>query len=281
MKRLYGLSAFLALAMSFAAHAANLKVPVKAPPPPPEPVATWTGFYVGGGAGVSVNDSSSFLSPSGCFTVPTVLCGGALTNNPLRSDSARFSDTSFTANLQAGFNWQASMWVLGLEGDINYNGASETDRVNRPLAAPLVGNFVHSTSERLDWFSTVRARAGFLPTPALLLYGTGGLAFGHVASVTSVAFTSTTDTYAGSINTTRAGWTAGAGAEWMFAPGWSAKIEYLFVDLGRFSYTNTCITAVCTGFTPAPAYQTDLRIHDNIVRVGFNYHFAGSIFGKQ
>jgi outer membrane immunogenic protein len=119
-----------------------------------------------------------------------------------------------------------------------------------------------------------------LATPTFLLYGTGGLAYGHVASTTLNSFTSTTDAYAASISTTRAGWTAGAGAEWMFAPNWSAKAEYLYIDLGTISYTVPCTTAVCTGLAPPPSYQTDLRVRDNIVRVGVNYHFGGPIVAK-
>jgi outer membrane immunogenic protein len=74
-------------------------------------------------------------------------------------------------------------------------------------------------------------------------------------------------------DTTRAGWTVGAGGEWMFAPNWSVKAEYLFVDLGTVGYNNVCITAVCAAFAPPPRYQTDLRVRENIARVGVNCHF--------
>jgi outer membrane immunogenic protein len=125
----------------------------------------------------------------------------------------------------------------------------------------------------MDWFGTVRGRAGFLPAPTWLIYGTGGLAYGHVSSASDVSFTSTTDVYNGSASTTRTGWTAGGGAEWMFASHWTAKFEYLYVDLGTLSYADACITAVCTAFTPPPAYQTDLHLRDNIIRAGVNYKF--------
>jgi outer membrane immunogenic protein len=273
-KTLLGTVATVALALPLAAQAADLPAApaYKAPIMAPAPVYSWTGFYIGVNAGAAINDSDYNLFPTGCF-LTNVACGGGPPNNPLRSDSHKFNGVSFTGGGQAGYNWQMGMTVWGIEADLNWKGENETDSINRPVLPPLVGNFIHSTTDQLDWFGTVRARGGFLATPSLLIYATGGLAYGHVNSATSVAFTSTTDAYAGSISTTRAGWTAGAGAEWMFAPGWSAKAEYLFVDLGTASYTSACVTAVCGAFVPPPSYQTDLRVRDNIFRAGLNYHF--------
>jgi outer membrane immunogenic protein len=57
----------------------------------------------------------------------------------------------------------------------------------------------------------------------------------------------------------------------MIAPKWSVKAEYLFVDFGKAAYTQTCTTAVCAAFAPPPSYQTELRMHKNIFRVGVNY----------
>jgi outer membrane immunogenic protein len=181
--------------------------------------------------------------------------------------------SGFTGGGQAGYNWQAGKWLFGIEGDISYVGINDSNFINRPVAAPLVGNFVHSETDKNGWLGTLRGRVGVTVTPSFLLYATGGLAFGQVRSATAVSFTSTTDAYAGSTDTTRAGWTAGAGGEWMFAPNWSVKAEYLFVDLGTVGYNNVCITAVCAPFTPPPSYQTDLRVRENIARIGVNYHF--------
>ena len=152
--------------------------------------------------------------------------------------------------------------------------------INRPVAAPLVGNFIHWESDKPSWLATIRGRVGVTVTPNFLIYGTGGVAFGDVRSATNVAFTSTTDAYSGSIDNTRVGWTAGAGGEWMFAPKWSLKAEYLYVDLGTASYTNACVTAVCTAFVSPPTYQTDLRVHEHIARIGVNYHLGGPIVAK-
>ena len=67
----------------------------------------------------------------------------------------------------------------------------------------------------------MRGRVGYLITPTLLIYGTGGFAYGQVSAF--------------GFNTTPTGWTAGGGVEWMFAPHWSAKAEYLYVDLSNMS----------------------------------------------
>jgi outer membrane immunogenic protein len=84
----------------------------------------------------------------------------------------------------------------------------------------------------------------------VLIYATGGLAWGSIYAGMP-AFNSTT---------TKAGWTAGAGAEYMFAPHWSAKVEYLFADLGTVNY----LVAI-----PVNATERNL----NIIRGGINYHF--------
>jgi outer membrane immunogenic protein len=277
------LIASIALVAASTGFASAADLPVKAAPMAPAPVWGWTGFYIGANIGAIWSDSRDTVTPSGCFIIPTSLCGGPLTNNPLRSDTGNLSGSNsvgVTGGGQIGYNWQLGTFLLGLEADINGSSLNANDSVNRPLAAPLVGNFLHSVNEKLDWFGTVRGRLGITPAPTWLLYVTGGLAYGHVSSNTGVSFTSTTDVYIGSFSDTRAGWTVGGGGEWAFSPNWSAKLEYLYVDLGRISYTDICVTPVCALFTPAPLYATDLRLHDHIVRVGINYRFGGPVVAK-
>jgi outer membrane immunogenic protein len=275
MKKL--ILALSAVALS-AVGASAADMAVKALPMAAPIAYTWSGWYVGVNAGGAWNDGRDDVFPTGCFLIVGG-CGGALTNNPLRSDSLRLNGAGFTGGAQAGYNWQRERWVFGIEGDINYNGINDGNATNRPLVAPLGGNFVHTESDRMGWFGTLRGRVGMTITPSFLLYGTGGLAFGQVKSASAVAFTITPDTYAGSIDQTRAGWTLGAGGEWMIAPRWSIKAEYLYVDLGKASYTNACVTG-CGAFVPPPSYETDLRVRENIVRVGLNYHFFAPVVAK-
>jgi outer membrane immunogenic protein len=94
----------------------------------------------------------------------------------------------------------------------------------------------------------------------MYFYATGGLALANVDTASTVNFNGTINNVSDS--TTHAGWTLGAGLEWMFVPGgpWSAKVEYLYVDLGHAS-------------TPLPISNNDRSITENIFRIGINYHF--------
>jgi len=211
-------------------------------PPPPVYVAApiWNGFYVGvnGGYGWTANDGP--LSPEGGF-------GGG----------------------QIGYNWQGlfgySPWVIGIEADFQGAGISDSDRLGE---------------NSLNWFGTVRGRLGYLVTPTLLLYGTAGLAYGGMNSSANYL---TAELEGGpvfigggaaAISTSRAGWTAGGGLEWMFMPNWSAKLEYLYYDLGSVN-DNGAFVADVTSAPPEFSYvvTSHARFSGNIVRAGINYHF--------
>jgi outer membrane immunogenic protein len=139
------------------------------------------------------------------------------------------------------------------------------------LFGPVTTNY----SRNLDWLATVRGRLGVTVAPALLLYGTGGLAVGETKiGNTFICPTCGPDptTQPGSTNVstrTSTGWTAGAGAEWGFAPQWSAKVEYLYVDLGRQSSTITYVYSAFSSLT------STVRNTENVVRAGINYRFGG------
>jgi len=129
------------------------------------------------------------------------------------------------------------------------------------------------SSRGVDWLGTVRGRVGFLATPALLMYGTGGFAYGEVKVSTSITQSNTdcANFGAGSCvasnaatsgeSQTRAGWTAGGGFEWLFAPQWSAKAEYLFYDLGSVTFSNgTLVTGVGNAGVGGPAIVARSRL---------------------
>jgi len=236
--------------------------------------ADWTGIYAGLSAGGAINHSRYKLKPTGCFLAPT-LCGGPPSTNPLRTDKDTLGDVAFTGGGQIGGNYQIGSFVTGLETDFNYNGTDDKDVVNRPLAAPLIGNFVHTVKQKFDYFGTLRGRIGFTPVDQLLVFLSGGMAYGSIRSSTNALFTSSTDTYAGSASTTRVGWTAGVGAEYAFAQPWSVKFEYLYLDLGKITYNDPCVAPalLCASFNPSPSYQTGLKVHEHIVRLGVNFKF--------
>jgi outer membrane immunogenic protein len=133
---------------------------------------------------------------------------------------------------QVGYNWQSGQFVFGAETDIQFSGADDT-------FAPW--KFAN------PWFGTLRGRAG-VAFNNVLLYATLGLAYGELKG-----------TFLGLDETkTEVGWAGGVGAEYGFSPNWSARVEYLYMDLASRSFSIT---------------GTDNGLHANMLRLGVNYHF--------
>ena len=170
--------------------------------------------------------------PPGGFSWARPYIGGNLGYAWGSVDNNLTRPSGLSGGVQAGYNWQTGSWVFGVEGDIQATGAEDT------FAPWKFSN---------PWFGTVRGRVGYALSN-ILFYGTGGLAFGELRG----------ETFGLSESHTTAGWTAGVGAEFGFASSWSAKIEYLYVDLANDPFT---ITGRSNG------YQFGL------VRAGVNYHF--------
>jgi outer membrane immunogenic protein len=233
------------------------------------------------------------------FPVPTSIAASSAASGALSSHPA-----GFIGGGQVGYNYQFansfSSVVAGIEADIQgvaSGGGSSTvsNVVTAPIAFP--NNFVDtsiSASNRLDYLGTVRGRVGFLFTPTLLAYGTGGLAYGGVSSNTNISgstvgfnlgLASGNAPYFsnGGFSNTRVGWTVGGGLEWLFLPNWSAKVEYLYYNLGSVSYSAGNPTSIVQPGTTgglavgSPFYslssQSSTHFNGNIVRVGINYHF--------
>lgn len=230
MKKLM-LAGLSAAAWSSCALAADLGP--YTPPPPAEPYYepardrpfSWQGLYFGanGGYGWNADSSASFAGGSGSI-----------------------SPDGWFAGAQIGYNAQFRALVLGIEAD--FQGA---DIANSNAFATNVG--LTTTSSEVDWFSTVRGRIGYAAGPALL-YVTGGWAFGEV----DYRLNSPAASFSGS--ETQNGYTLGGGVEWAFAPNWSLKTEYLYVDLGKETFNG-----------PVGPYTTETDFHT--ARVGLNYRF--------
>lgn len=144
-----------------------------------------------------------------------------------------------------------------------------------------------TTTRGLSYLGTLRARLGILVAPSFLLYATGGLAYGGAKADTTIAQSVTNTSNpppptltSGSFSQTRVGYAVGAGGEWMLSSNWSAKLEYLYYDLGSATYATGGIandvtqTSLQGVGTDAVATSTKVRFNDNIVRVGVNYHFG-------
>jgi outer membrane immunogenic protein len=199
--------------------------------PEPCPIE-WTGFYVGAHAGYGFSDFDTSLQP-----LPSA---AAFVN--LRPTAIEADGDGFFGGIQIGYNHQFGAFVLGVENDLSGSDINGT-RTVRPIiqnnGTPFPGTGPHITvHQETDWFGTFRGRLGFTPFCRLLLYATGGLAFGDVQYSADTEFRPTgTVHYPASFSETKVGWTAGAGAEIALNRRWSVKLEYLYFDLGDASFT--------------------------------------------
>jgi outer membrane immunogenic protein len=288
MKKLPFIAAVAALiATPVLAADMAVKMPVKAPPPMPAPVYNWTGWYVGGNLGYSWAKANTDFDAQP-VTVNATVNGGPYTFDiPGFTGSQSVKPAGMIGGGQIGYNWQYSpTWVAGLEADIQASGEKHSNSFTTSSTSPdvdggigllhLIGTAVTNYEAKISWFGTVRGRIGYL-WDRLMLYATGGLAYGEVgvngtSTVNSRLFASTfsiaTALGHSQIN---AGWTLGAGLEGPLIGNWTLKAEYLYIDLGSLNdpdLPSTVIGSVTGG-------QTTTRTHftDNILRIGLNYQF--------
>jgi outer membrane immunogenic protein len=237
---------------------------------PPVVVANWTGFYAGGNVGGSVGRSPS----SERQTSPVFTLNG--------QDSFFLSPAGVIGGVQVGANWQlAPHWVVGLEDDFQASGERDSTTCLQSCSTQPPG-FVTSLAtihQNIDWFGTARGRVGWTEG-SWMLYGTGGLAYGRVTSQLNSFVSTGAQQAVGSSNlsTLKAGWTAGAGVEVKLIGNWSAKAEYLFVDLGTIQ-DSVIPSGVLNPDPRTLSYSSDVR--DHIFRLGVNYRFdAGPIVAR-
>jgi outer membrane immunogenic protein len=288
-KHLFASAALLVL---FGNSAMAADMPVKAAPPPALcPACDWTGFYIGFNVGGSIgsNDTNNAISLS-----PNAPSAGV--TNPISALSYRHSPTGAVGGGQIGFNWQAGKWVFGLEAD--WDATSQRDTVNNHafLASTVVvapASLDYRDEQSIKWLATARGRLGWT-NDCFLWYVTGGAAWGRVESNYNFQVSGLnaggatvfgTAPVAAGFSSDRLGWTIGGGVEtslgWFGSLGknWSAKLEYLYVDLGTVS--NSFTVPLTT--TPAAFYTftSTSHIHDHIIRVGVNYRFGSSAFAGR
>jgi outer membrane immunogenic protein len=213
-------------------------LPVKAPAyvlPAAVIAPTWTGLYVGvaGGFGWGRAEQTDPIPfTSGTYKTRGGLIGGTL-----------------------GYNWQSGPAVFGLETDLSWANIKGS-------TAGIPGNgcaLLHCEST-MSALGTVRGRLGLVAWQNLLPYVTGGLAYAKLHGAEGVAG------FGGSGSKWVSGWTIGGGLEGMLTPNWSAKVEYLYVDLGRHKVFND----VFGGLT----FPESLRTTAHVLRFGANYRFS-------
>ncbi len=230
------------VAFASAASAADLPSRVVKPAPyiPVAPAFTWTGFYVGVNAGYAFSNSDKITN------------SGNAAYNALGVPSFSASRDGFIGGAQAGYNYQINpQFVVGLETDIQYTDLKKTG----------VDVFGDRARVETNYLGTVRGRIGFVPMDRTLLYVTGGLAYGDTKlSASTTGFPGLT----GSKRDTAAGWTLGGGVEYAFTQNVTAKVEYLYYDLGDTKLS------VNDGVRAA-TYKAENQ--GSIVRAGINYKF--------
>ena len=206
------------------------------------PAYNWTGFYVGGNLGAGVANGPATLGFDNVV-----------------SNQTNFAARSLNGGLQAGANRQTRNLVLGVEGDIQVNDQSQRDCFDFCLRDQST-----DFGTRLPWFATLRGRAGYGAGP-FLVYGTAGAALGSVE--TSYRRYHFGHTFASGIfSEVKSGWTAGGGIETALSEHWTAKAEYLYLDLGRVAHAMPDLVGGNAQFSTT--------IRDHIFRVGLNYKVA-------
>jgi outer membrane immunogenic protein len=271
----------------------------------------WTGWYAGLNAGGIWSDGGGLnhtavagpcnTAAAGCNPGVPALNVGSLLATGSMFDTGLGNEAGFIGGAQFGYNWKFSeRAVLGFEADIAWTGQSGKGAFASPNLIPIIPGadpYNAVVSAHLDYLGTLRGRLGFLATPALLVYGTGGLAYGGVRGSTietalitpqaACGGTTCPGSGGGSFSDTRFGWTAGVGGEWMFSGNWGAKVEYLYYDLGRVNYA-TSLTQVCNGagclfngvVFGSTVGTSSLHYAGSIARIGANYHFNGPTTAK-
>ena len=245
MKRFLFAGALAFFAVGQAA-AADLPPPMTPPPQAPVaylPVATvynWGGIYWGVNGGYAFGNSQWMDANNASGTGST----------------GNFSVAGGLVGATAGVNVQADAFVFGVEGDFD---ASWLDGKSSNVFCESVGFGGGAQCETKNtWLSTLRARVGYA-ADRVLVYGTAGGAYGNIQSGVS-----------GLVTSSEPGWTAGAGIEAAFGNNWTARIEYLYVNLENGS----CHTANTCGADPSGVIANDVvKFNASLIRVGLDYKF--------
>jgi outer membrane immunogenic protein len=217
--------------------AADIPVAQAAPVPPPiyfPAYYNWSGIYLGvnGGYGFGQSNWTNAIVSTGSFNTNGFLVGGTL-----------------------GANYQTGSYLVGFEGDIDWSSVQGSSSAAACVALGAAAGTTCQTKS--PWLGTARARVGYA-FDRVLVFGTGGAAFSGLQAILNPG---------GSISPgpSQLGWTAGAGVEYAFTDAISAKVEYLFVNLG----TVACPTS--TGCGPFASHS--FSFSENLVRAGVNYRF--------
>jgi outer membrane immunogenic protein len=288
-------------------------------PSPSSRMPMWGGFYAGLNAGYDFgtnnNTNVAAWGPQGFSSLFNNIPGTMPLSGVTLAQSgvAGNNQSGFLGGAQGGYNYQISdKYIVGAETDIqgaNINGGGSfvgagynVNNINNGSATSVGGVKI---SSGVDWLGTARGRVGYLWTPNLMVYATGGFSFGGVhTNVTNLAYSSYYDPtfmvpgtppgiqpYFGSTTQkqTLIGWNTGAGAEWMVSDNWSVKTEALYWNLGNMNVATTSVSpaigSAYWGVGTSPHFtlpgqivvgSASINYQGIIARAGVNYHFNAS-----
>jgi outer membrane immunogenic protein len=262
-----------ALALAFPAYAADLPSRKAAPAAYVSTAPTWTGFYAGLNAGYTwMNTPASVLAVGNGAS----LSGGEIpqwTPYPIGGAGvAVLNNGGFIGGGQVGYNIQINRFLIGAEGEFEgLAGGKKTSTFVTPGPIPLTAN-VAQIGRSWDWAGAATARAGFLVTPTLLIYGKGGAGFGHAAANVLDYSSTVIGMGAGTAGHVYGGWAYGGGIEWMALPHLSFKVEYLHFDLGKHQAS---VQGLSYGapITAVTNYLVAAHLQQDVVKFGANLHF--------
>jgi outer membrane immunogenic protein len=224
--------------------------------------ADWQGFYGGVQFGYGWGKADTDVTP-----LPTAV--QFINLKPTTEDP---NPKGVVGGLQAGYNHQMGKIVVGAETDFSLSdmrGSKDISPIIQNNGTPYPGNGKITVHQDTIWFGTLRLRFGIAPIPKLLLYGTGGLAYGHVQYEANTDFRPVgTCRYPASFSKAKLGWTLGVGGEFALSRRWSVKVEYKYYDLGSESETVYPIPA-------NPPFQEKYKWETiaHIGNIGLNYRF--------
>ena len=254
-------AAMFAAAPAFAADLAPVAPMYKAPPMVMAP-QTWTGFYIGADIG------GAWSHTDGSWTgLPSAALFGA---NPI---SGSLNGSGFLGGGHVGYNYQfAPSWVLGVEGDWTWThtgGSNSQAWTTFGTGAPFGFGGATTMSSTVDWLASLRGRLGYLVTPNLMAYGTGGIAWGDIHYSATAAAPGLGYSASTAFNHTSDGFVVGGGLEYALTHNWSLRAEYLFYHLG--SGAGAVVTPAA--FPAFPSSFSWGHTNVDVVRAGLSYKF--------
>jgi outer membrane immunogenic protein len=276
-----GLAILAGLATGGSAIAADL--PMKAPPPAPAVVYDWSGFYVGAQVGGKWNNDDWNTTCINAGGPPLGTCGSPLSliafpGAPDATSAQSFTNSGFRWGFYGGYNYQVTPnWLVGVEADVGfYNRSSTVGFIPGCATAACTGIFVppfsgDSTTVRNDGDASLRGRLGFIATPDILIYGTGGVAWQRIGE--TVICNGTTGAMCLFNHTdvqqkTLLGWTLGGGLEFKVWQNWILRGEYRYSEFQSFSpvfFANSGDAEV----------HANIKMHSQIATFGVAYKFGG------